>query len=52
MLTDQGFLHALVSLPVGASLLLEDLTKMLGIVCWLVFSLRTSAYLLVRDVRT
>lgn len=52
MLTDQGFFHAFVSLSAGAFLLFEDSTKMLGIVCWLVFSLRTSAYLLVRDVRT
>lgn len=49
MLTDMGFFHAFVSLPIGAFLLFEDLMKMLGIVCWLVFSLRTSAHLLRRN---
>ena len=52
VLTDQGFLHSLVSLPSGAFLLVEELTKMLGIICWLVFSLRTSAHLVLRDVPT
>ncbi len=52
MVTDMGLLHALVSLPDGAFLLVEDLTKMLGIVCWFIFSLRTSACLLRRDAST
>ena len=49
ILTDQEILHVLLNLPDGAFLLAEDLAKMLGIVCWLIFSLRTSAKLLVKQ---
>lgn len=46
VLTDQGMLRFLFDVRGNAGLVIEDLTKMLGIVCWLVFSLRTAAQLL------
>lgn len=46
--TDQGLALFAINLPPGANLLLEDLTKMLGIVCWLVFAVQTSGQLLER----
>ncbi len=49
VLTDQGLLRFLFGIRGDAGLLIEDLSKMLGIVCWLVFSLRTAAQLLNRE---
>lgn len=49
--TDQGGLVVLLGLSDGVSLLLEDLAKMLGIVCWLVFALRFAAQSLKNPVK-
>ena len=46
VLTDQGMLGFLFNIRGGAELVAEDLSKMLGIVCWVVFSLRTAVQLL------
>ena len=46
VLTDQGMLGSLFSIRGGAELIAEDLAKMLGIICWLIFSLRTAVQLL------
>lgn len=42
LLTDQGMLRFLFAMPPTPDLWAEDMTKMLGIVCWLVFLLRTA----------
>ena len=46
VLTDQGMLGSLFSIRGGTELIAEDLAKMLGIICWLIFSLRTAVQLL------
>ena len=46
VLTDQGMLGSLFDIRGGAELVAEDLAKMLGIICWLIFSLRTAVQLL------
>ncbi len=42
MLIDEGMLRFLLRIPGRLDLLIEDTMKMLGIVCWLVFLLRTA----------